>query len=323
MEIGGLRMRNAGRQWLFAALIPIFLAATVAALLLLLQGPVKPARAAAPQPPPPGFVDAETCKTCHLDQFERFSATTMGKLFLKHPRTAKEALGCESCHGPGKAHVESGGTAFDGMITFSKKDPTPVERRNTICLECHQKTTRLHWQGSPHELRDLACTNCHRVMENISERSQLAKATEVETCGQCHLERRAQLMRSSHMPLREGKLTCTTCHNPHGAVTDSLLRANSVNEKCYTCHAEKRGPFLWEHPPVTENCSNCHEPHGSNHEKLLKISKPRLCQQCHIETRHPTRPQDPRTRFVFNRSCSNCHSEVHGSNHPSGRSFTR
>ena len=118
-------------------------------------------------------------------------------------------------------------------------------------------------------------------------------------------------------------MTCTSCHNPHGSVTENLLKANSVNKNCYTCHAEKRGPFLWEHPPVTENCTNCHEPHGSNHEKLLKISKPRLCQECHIETRHPTRPQDYRTRFVFNRSCTNCHSEVHGSNHPSGRSFTR
>jgi DmsE family decaheme c-type cytochrome len=160
-------------------------------------------------------------------------------------------------------------------------------------------------------------------MENVSERRQLAKATEIETCGQCHLQRRAQLMRSSHMPLREGKMTCTSCHNPHGTVAEKLLKANSINDNCYTCHAEKRGPFLWEHPPVTESCSNCHEPHGSNHEKLLKVSKPRLCQQCHVETRHPTRSSDPATRFVFNRSCTNCHSLVHGSNHPSGRPLNR
>ena len=112
-------------------------------------------------------------------------------------------------------------------------------------------------------------------------------------------------------------MDCVTCHNPHGSVTEKLLKANSVNENCYSCHAEKRGPFLWEHPPVTESCSNCHEPHGTNHEKLLKVAKPRLCQQCHVETRHPTRAQDPRTRFFFNRSCTNCHSQVHGSNHPS------
>lgn len=315
-------MRNTGRGMLFAVLIPTLTAAIVA-FPALLQSQGKPARDGAVKAAAADFIGSETCKSCHEDSFERFSTTTMGRLFLKHPRTAKESLGCESCHGPGRAHAESGGTTFDGLITFAKQDPTPVTQRNAICLECHTKTARLHWQGSPHEARDLACTNCHHVMEDISERSQLAKATEIETCGQCHIERRAQLMRSSHMPLREGKMTCSNCHNPHGSVTDDLLKANSVNENCYTCHAEKRGPFLWEHAPVMENCSNCHEPHGSNHEKLLKVSKPRLCQQCHIETRHPTRPQDPGTRFVFNRSCTNCHSVIHGSNHPSGRSFTR
>jgi DmsE family decaheme c-type cytochrome len=308
---------------MLVAVLILTVVAAVLALPSLLQSQVKPPANVAPKATAADFIGAETCKTCHEDAFEQFSATTMGKLFLKHPRSAKEALGCESCHGSGRAHAESGGTSFEGLITFAKKDPTPVVQRNAVCLGCHEKTARLHWQGSPHELRDLACTNCHRVMENISERNQLAKATEIETCGQCHLERRAQLMRSSHMPLREGKMTCTNCHNPHGTVTESLLKANSVNENCYTCHAEKRGPFLWEHPPVTESCSNCHEPHGTNHEALLKLSKPRLCQLCHVETRHPTRPQDPQSRFVFNRSCNNCHSEVHGSNHPSGRLLNR
>jgi DmsE family decaheme c-type cytochrome len=316
-------MRNADRRLLLAALILTFVGVAILVGSSALQGQVKPDAERAPTTLPRGFVGAETCKTCHAEPFERFSTTTMGKLFLKHPRNAKEALGCESCHGPGQAHVESGGTTFEGLITFATKDPTPVKRRNAVCLQCHEKTARLHWQGSPHELRDVACTNCHRVMENVSERSQLAKPTEIETCGQCHLERRAQLMRSSHMPLREGKMTCSDCHNPHGTATEKLLNANSVNDNCYACHPEKRGPFLWEHPPVMEDCTNCHEPHGSNHEKLLKLSKPRLCQQCHVETRHPTNPQNPMSRFVFNRSCSNCHSNIHGSNHPSGRSFTR
>jgi DmsE family decaheme c-type cytochrome len=129
------------------------------------------------------------------------------------------------------------------------------------------------------------------------------------------------------MPLREGKMTCSSCHNPHGTVTPALLKENSTNETCYACHAEKRGPFLWEHPPVTENCTNCHDPHGSNHERMLKVAKPRLCQQCHIETLHPTRPFGRDTaaslKFVLGRSCSNCHVNIHGSNHPSGSAFTR
>ena len=102
-----------------------------------------------------------------------------------------------------------------------------------------------------------------------------------ELCLQCHQMRRAQLQRSSHMPYREGKVTCTSCHNPHGSPNPSQLIQSTVNENCYSCHAERRGPFLWEHPPVMENCANCHEPHGSSNPQLLKVRMPRVCDSCH------------------------------------------
>ncbi len=297
-----------------------------------------PARAAAPaaaEPTAPtapaggGYIGAETCKACHEEAFNRFSHTKMGRLFLKQPRNTLERLACETCHGPGADHVNQGGGGKGKdpkLITFAKNDPTPIEQRNQVCLTCHTKGARVFWKGSPHEARDVACTNCHTVMADHSPRAQLAKASEIDTCGTCHLERRAQQMRSSHMPLREGKMTCTSCHNPHGTVTQSLLKENSLNDNCYTCHTEKRGPFLWDHAPVIESCANCHDPHGSNHEKMLKVARPRLCQQCHIETRHPTNPYGRDTasqKFVLGRQCSSCHVNIHGSNHPSGFAFTR
>jgi len=308
-------------------------AAAVVLLTLVLLGLPSPApaqKAAAPATPasmPPGYVGAETCKGCHEDAFNTFSNTKMGHLFLKQPRNSREALGCETCHGPGKEHADAGGgKGKGGMVTFAKNDPTPVEKRNETCLSCHTKGNRVFWKGSSHEARDVACTNCHKIMENHSSRASLAKETVIETCGTCHLQKRAMTMRSSHMPLREGKMTCTSCHNPHGTVTPALLKENSLNATCYSCHAEKRGPFLWPHAPVVESCANCHDPHGSNHEKMLKIARPRLCQQCHIESRHPTNPYgtDPASRkFVMGRSCSDCHANIHGSNHPSGFAFTR
>jgi DmsE family decaheme c-type cytochrome len=97
-----------------------------------------------------------------------------------------------------------------------------------------------------------------------------------------------------------------------------MLIDNSVNDNCYRCHAEKRGPVLFEHPPVKENCLNCHSPHGSMHESMLVAKQPRLCHNCHINSRHPSEPRVATNRFVFNKSCVNCHSEVHGSNHPGG-----
>jgi DmsE family decaheme c-type cytochrome len=163
-------------------------------------------------------------------------------------------------------------------------------------------------------------------MEQGEGRAQLARGNEIETCGACHVQKRAATMRSSHMPVREGKMTCTSCHNPHGTLTPKLLKENSLNDTCYSCHAEKRGPFLWTHAPVPESCANCHDPHGSNHESMLKVAKPRLCQQCHIESRHPTNPYgtDPASlKFVLGRSCTDCHANIHGSNHPGGHAFTR
>jgi DmsE family decaheme c-type cytochrome len=137
------------------------------------------------------------------------------------------------------------------------------------------------------------------------------------------------------MPVLEGKMSCEDCHSAHGSPTAPLLKADSVNEVCYACHAETRGPMLWEHAPVRENCSNCHQPHGSNHDKLLVSARPFLCQQCHNSAGHNSTfyradqtaaaallggSQNPR---VISRSCQNCHSQIHGSNHPSGARFQR
>jgi len=284
--------------------------------------------AATPAPPPDSnYVGSETCKGCHEDQWKKFAGTRMGRLFLFQARDNNEKNACENCHGPGKAHVEAGGgKGKGGMITFAKNDPTPVAKRNQICLDCHTKGARLFWQGSTHDARNVACTNCHTVMDNVSPKNQLAKENEIETCGTCHLQKRAQTMRSSHMPVREGKMTCSSCHSPHGSVTPALLKENSLNDSCFTCHAEKRGPFLWVHQPVVESCSNCHDPHGTNHENMLKLAKPRLCQQCHTEAQHPSRPYgrlSTQQKFVMGRSCNDCHVAVHGSNHPAGFRLTR
>jgi DmsE family decaheme c-type cytochrome len=303
-------------------------------LALLLAGCFKPADTPRPVAQPPAapsaddYVGAETCQACHEESFNHFASTKMGKLFLKHPRSAQEKNACEVCHGPGKAHAESPGRGEDAkLISFLEHDPTPPEIRNKVCLDCHSKGGRIFWNGSPHASRDVSCTGCHRVMVDNSPKSQLVKATEIETCGVCHIQKTAQTMRSSHMPLREGKMSCLSCHDPHGTISVALLREPSVNDSCYVCHAEKRGPFLWEHAPATESCLNCHDPHGSNHERLLKLAKPRLCQQCHVETRHPTRPfgREPANnlKFVGGKGCVNCHVNIHGSNHPSGFAFTR
>ena len=281
----------------------------------------------AQEKPNPTYVGHEQCKLCHPDQLDKFAQTSMGKLFLRSPRNDLERWACENCHGPGSAHVENPVDPTT-ILRFGKHSPAPVGEQNKACLQCHERGAQTHWLGSVHEAQGLACTNCHAVMGPTGDHSQLvsedektpfyAKRADSTVCLQCHLQQRAQMLRSSHMPLWEGKMTCTDCHNPHGTATPALLIENSINENCYKCHADERGPFLWEHAPVLENCLNCHDPHGSVNDNLLTVKQPRLCQQCHIEIRHPSEPFSATSRFVFNRSCTNCHPQVHGSNHPSG-----
>ncbi len=113
-------------------------------------------------------------------------------------------------------------------------------------------------------------------------------------------------------------------------MTDASLIKNTLNDTCYTCHAEKRGPYLWEHAPVAEDCSLCHSSHGSVNEALLKTRSPQLCQQCHSQAGHPSvgyqgtgASMGNTSGFVAGKSCLNCHNQVHGSNHPSGNLLQR
>ena len=278
------------------------------------------------------YVGNEVCKACHAAQFETFSQTMMGKIFLFNARNEKERQSCEACHGPGSNHVAAGGgRGKGGLISFRKDSGESAKVQNEVCLSCHQSGMQNYWEASPHAGRGIACVNCHTIMQKTSDKYQLAKVddktvfftkqAQTEVCLQCHLQRKAQLYRSSHMPVREGKITCTDCHNPHGTPNPAQLKQTSVNENCYTCHTERRGPFLWEHPPVFDNCANCHEPHGSVNERLLKVRMPRLCNECHNSS-HGVR-NGANTYFFFNRSCTNCHSQIHGSNHPSGVFFQR
>ena len=213
------------------------------------------------RPPPEAHVVGDkVCLGCHATQAAEFQKTLMGRISLTQPGK----FSCENCHGPGSAHAKAGGgRGVGGIMSFEADDPRSSEEKNGICLACHERGDRTNWAGSTHEERGLACVNCHTVMKSVSRKNQLKTAFEADTCFQCHKDRRAQMFRSSHMPLREGKITCSDCHNPHGSFTEALLKKDSINDVCYTCHAEKRGPFLFEHEPVRENCDNCHDPHGT------------------------------------------------------------
>jgi DmsE family decaheme c-type cytochrome len=324
--------------------------------------PADPQSSAAAAPPPstqtqspeagslaPSYVGTTVCEGCHQATTKEISGTMMGNILLKHPRDAVEQHGCEACHGPGSRYVPAMAVAMGkgvnpeapvhgppiepSLLTFRPDAGELAEHQNAACLNCHERGAQAFWRASTHAFRGVACVDCHDVVHPKTSPYQLRgefranpinyTRPETQVCLKCHLDKANQINMPSHMPLREGLMVCTDCHNPHGGPYQHQLLQPTINEVCYTCHAEKRGPFLWAHPPVLQNCSNCHDPHGSTNKFLLKVSPPRLCQQCHVGTFHPGTPEGPGTVFVFGHSCTNCHANIHGSNAPGGLFLTR
>lgn len=272
------------------------------------------------------FVGSDTCLGCHDGLQKGYTDSSHGR--PDHPRSPAAKQGCESCHGPGSNHVDDPSIA-GSILVFTQMEPADA---SAACLTCHARGEHALWDGSVHDVRDLTCATCHSVHAFKSERAQLRTATERETCATCHRDKIAKLDRSGHMPVREGKLECSTCHNPHGSTNvRQLRRGDSIGELCTSCHADKRGPWLWEHAPSRDGCTTCHDPHGSSNERMLVAKPPILCQRCHVMVRHPSTIYDgaligsaasPSVR-IFARSCVTCHSTIHGSNHPAGGRFLR
>ncbi|NOU21545.1 MAG: DmsE family decaheme c-type cytochrome [Methyloglobulus sp.] len=253
---------------------------------------------------------------------------------------------CQSCHGESDAHVkntEGASTRPKTEIVFSGPDKSSPEKLNDTCMSCHQAGLRVHWTSSQHETNGVVCSSCHTSHTPRDKVLEKTSTSQSEVCYNCHKTQRAEARLFSKHPLMFGKMACSSCHNPHGSNGPKMLVKNSVNETCYTCHAEKRGPFLWEHQPVIEDCSNCHTPHGSNIPPLLKTRRPWLCQECHsgdhsaqvnsganlqdgdvttINGLNPLANAASRAQSA-GRMCLNCHVMVHGSNHPAGSSFLR
>ena len=276
---------------------------------------------------------ADTCLMCHTEAwpypiFPIFKTKHANRADKRAP-FGPGGLQCEACHGPGAKHAAGGGdkNAINNFRSTSFLSPA---QRNKFCLECHKGNARNDWHASVHESNGVACSNCHKI--HAERDPVLATVTQPEVCYACHRKERADFAKPSTHPVRFGKMTCSECHSAHGSNSTGMLVKPTVNQTCYTCHAEKRGPFLWEHAPVAEDCTLCHHPHGSVNTARLKKMPPSLCQQCHTVAGHPSVARTGAalpgggaggSAFLLAGSCINCHSQVHGSNHPSGVKLMR
>lgn len=269
---------------------------------------------------------ADSCLMCHR-RSDKVMALFQGVHgSVDSSKSPMAGLQCEACHGPMGQHNRGGN---EPMITFGSESSLAPEKQNSVCLSCHQDEERFNWQSSHHDNADVACASCHDI--HAANDPILDKKLEVEVCTSCHTQEKADLHKRSSHPMQFGQMTCTDCHNPHGSNTDADLKQLTINQTCYSCHADKRGPVLWEHAPVTENCVTCHNPHGSVNDAMLNNRAPQLCQQCHADDGHASNAYLGNTglggsmnnAFTGARSCLNCHSQIHGSNHPSGQLLQR
>jgi len=269
-------------------------------------------------PPREGWVAEEVigkeCRDCHEDRVDSFQKDAHAR-YARHG-SSQIQKGCQDCHGPIEPHM-------DDSKNINNPNKMSKESVDAICLSCHQKDKqRLHWKGSTHDFNDVACKDCHS-MHNGKGTAKIKAQDETELCLNCHKKLRHELRLRSRHPIKEGKLKCSDCHNPHGSETEKMIDGANVNAKCMSCHTDKKGPFVFEHSPVREDCMTCHKPHGSNNDSLLVVKETTLCHRCHIHGRHQSHTGAEGDPWVYNRGCVNCHSNVHGSNHPSGNLFLR
>jgi len=302
-------------------------------LLALLSPALIPAQTPPPQQligqPAPNYVGSTPCKSCHSDVWSNFYKNPHYKS-IASGNEPPDRTGCESCHGPGQAHLQAHG----GKATITAFSELAPARILDACLRCHGETlSRANIRRSSHTLDNVVCTNCHSIHHSPVSKFLLAKR-QTDLCYSCHPNVRSQFSMPFKHRVNEGFMSCTDCHNPHGAFPPTWRMASrprmidqalANEEPCLKCHSEKRGPFVFEHEPVrVEGCETCHYPHGSVNSRLLR--RPvvfTLCLECHngvsagfgrlnnsVLAPSPVHNMsDPRYQ-----NCTVCHVRIHGSN---------
>lgn len=215
------------------------------------------------------FVGSEECATCHSDVTGNFHDATHSRL-MAEGANAKN-IGCESCHGPGSKHVESGGER--GTIVNPKKSPQ-------TCFQCHLDKRGEFSMPHTHPVLEgkVTCTDCHDPHNGDAAPGGATALESINaTCAKCHTAQTQHFV-FEHGATREG---CVTCHSPHGSVNDKMLVARNA-ALCLQCHAEAHstnGTVFIDSPSnhntriVQGTCwsAGCHEAiHGSNASAHLR-----------------------------------------------------
>lgn len=216
------------------------------------------------------YVGNQACLDCHAEIVREFPASPHARVHFEDAAMVGET-GCESCHGPGSKHIESGGNAK--FIINPGNDPAS-------CFQCHLDVQAEFNLPQHHPVIEghMSCVQCHDPHggDILKPHGGLAMARQNESCAQCHREQTRPFV-FEHEALREG---CAVCHNPHGSINEKMLIESDPN-LCLRCHAQVQVPggdiFIGntDHTPMLQigTCwtAGCHTAiHGSNVDPRLR-----------------------------------------------------
>jgi hypothetical protein len=148
-------------------------------------------------------------------------------------------IDCQRCHGPGEDHATRGAP----MLNPAKLSP---ERRLEVCLQCHLESAS---RTLPDAVRRFGrATFSYRPGEPLASWQLYFDFVRPASNDRITVNNSGYgLMRSQCFLRSGGRLTCTSCHDPHRAETEDVTRT------CRSCHASV-------HTPATPACAGCHMP---------------------------------------------------------------
>ena len=193
---------------------------------------------APPSIPGAEFVGSEECATCHEAITRDFKTATHAR--LKAQGDNAKNMGCESCHGPGSLHVQSGGERT--KIVNPRRSPA-------TCFQCHTEVRAAFQLPHHHPVLEgkVSCADCHNphrgdavkgggtnVPQSVKGGGTMLMGHN-ETCFQCHTAQRGPFV-FEHEAVREG---CISCHSPHGSVNQRMLTQRNAS-LCLKCHFQQQ-----------------------------------------------------------------------------------
>ena len=194
----------------------------------------------------------EACLNCHTGYID----------YIEHSknryRQISHGIDCESCHGPGKAHIDAieGGQLIDvgREIDYTIVNPEnlPIGAQFDVCQQCHLQGINVYQPGQS--------ATTFRPGQRLED-AWIVFLDDSGTDEQFGIASPAERLQESRCFIASGDLTCTTCHDPHKAV--ELEDPDYYTATCEACHSGTKAMVCGiDEESQTGDCISCHMPSG-------------------------------------------------------------